>query len=217
MIRNNIVGKKFGNLTVVRMLTKNNHGEMEWLCKCDCGTDHVSTTNRLTSGKTTCCKECANRKISASNHKNGTEPIVLYRCYANMKTRCYNKNYFLYHRYGGRGISVCDEWRNDFATFRSWAFENGWNENLTLDRIDNDRDYSPTNCRWITLTEQANNRSTNRFLEYNGEKDTMANWARRLNIPYYIIQYNADIGKTLDYLVERIRNGDISRHKAEEK
>ncbi len=184
-----LTGVRFGSLTVKRKLKINSHREMEWLCLCDCGNEYVSTSNRLTSGKTTSCHSCAMKKISKSNKKHGCEPRQLYRAYVNMKTRCYNKNYFLYHRYGGRGITVCDEWKNSFESFREWALNNGWSKELTIDRIDNDGCYCPENCKWSSIQSQANNRSTNRYLEYNGEKDTVANWSRRLNVPYYVLQH----------------------------
>lgn len=183
-----LTGMRFGKLIVVKKLKINPHREMEWLCLCDCGNEYVSTSNRLTTGKTTCCHSCAMKKISDTNKKHGCEPRKLWNMFQNMKTRCYNKKYFLYHRYGGRGITVCDEWKNDFIAFRKWAFDTGWDESLTLDRIDNDKGYCPENCKWSSVREQANNRSTNVYLEHNGQKDTLANWSRRLNIPYHVLQ-----------------------------
>lgn len=199
-----LIGMRFGSLVVKSKLNINRHREMEWLCICDCGNSHKATSNRLTTGKTTCCHACAMKKISISNSKNGVEPKKLYNAFTNMKTRCYNKNYFLFHRYGGRGITVCDEWRNDFSAFRKWAFENGWDESLTLDRIDNDKGYSPQNCRWVNKTAQDNNRSTNRYLEHNGERDTLANWSRRLNIPYYVLQHRMEKGLPDDEILREV-------------
>ena len=124
--------------------------------------------------------------------RSGIEPKRLYRAYSNMKTRCYNPNYFLYHRYGERGIKVCEDWKQSFVKFRDWALNNGYADGLTLDRIDNDGDYCPENCRWTTITKQSNNRRTNRILTLNGEKDTMANWARKTGIPYWVIQERLD-------------------------
>lgn len=183
-----LINRRFGSLVVKERLKMNSHREMEWLCVCDCGKEHITTSNRLTHGQTTCCRECVKTKISVANTKHGTKPIELWHCYTNMKTRCYNEKYSLYHRYGGRGIKVCDEWLNSFEKFREWAFENGWSKDLTLDRIDNDGNYEPNNCKWSTIQEQSNNRHTNRILTLNGVSDTMANWSRKLNIPYHIIQ-----------------------------
>lgn len=205
-----LLNQKFGQLTVVQKLKMNNHREMEWLCVCDCGREHISTSNRLTRGQTTCCKECMKNKISISNTKHSCKPEALWCCYQNMKTRCYNKKYSLYHRYGGRGISVCEEWYNSFVSFRDWAFNSGWEEGLSLDRIDNNGNYCPENCKWSTVQEQSNNRHTNRILTANGVSDTMANWSRKLNIPYYVIQYRLEKGwddaKTLTTPYKRRKN-----------
>ena len=113
-----------------------------------------------------------------------------------MKTRCYNPKYSLYHRYGGRGITVCDEWKKSFVAFRKWALDNGWKENLSLDRINNDGNYEPGNCKWSTSVEQSNNRRTNRLLTFDGVTDSMANWSRALNIPYHVIRYRLEKGWT---------------------
>ncbi len=183
-----LIGFRSGKLTVIKKLKGNKHKEMEWLCLCDCGNEHISSSNRLTRHITTCCKSCAMEKISHSNRTHGCEPRRLYGIYTNMKTRCYNSNYVLFSRYGGRGISICDEWLKSYESFRDWAFNNGYSERLTIERVDNDGNYCPENCKWVDRTAQANNRHTNRILTLNGESDTMANWSRRLNIPYHIIQ-----------------------------
>lgn len=198
MICPDLIGQKFGSLTVVKKLQINNHKEMTWLCKCDCGNDYVARTNPLTHGKTTCCHACAMRKISISNTKHSREPKSLWYKYQNMKTRCHNPNYTLYHRYGGRGIKVCKEWDESFEAFRDWALANGYSDELTIDRIDNDGNYCPENCRWATVTEQANNRSTSRIIVVNGEKDTLANWARRTGTKYSKVQHWLDKGMSGD-------------------
>jgi hypothetical protein len=180
-----LVGMKFGKLTVFERLQSNNHGEMTWLCVCDCGNKKITTSNKLTHGLTVSCNECRYKIVASKNYKHGMEPINLWYRYTNMKDRCYNPNYELYHRYGGRGIKVCDEWLESFVPFKKWALENGYQEGLTLDRIDNDGNYCPENCRWATVREQANNRSTNRFVKVNNEVDTLANWVRRTGLPYW--------------------------------
>lgn len=187
-----LIGKRFGNLVVTRKLKVNSHRETEWLCICDCGNEYISTSNRLTTGKTTQCRECSFKQIAVSNTKHGCEPKRLWQTYQNMKTRCNNENYILYSRYGGRGIKVCDEWERSFSSFKEWAFKSGYSDELTLDRIDNDKGYSPENCKWSTVREQANNRHTNRILVLNGVSDTMANWSRKINIPYWVIQERLD-------------------------
>jgi hypothetical protein len=112
-----------------------------------------------------------------------------------------------YYRYGGRGIKICDEWKDNFLAFALWALENGYTKDLTIDRIDNDGDYEPSNCHFVTYTEQANNRITSTRLEYNGEVDTMANWSRRLGMPYYYIQYRIYKGRSMEDIVNEFNNG----------
>lgn len=170
----------------------NNHGEAMWKCICDCGKEHEATSYNLTRGRTTQCRSCMILQIAKSNTKHGCKPKRLHEIYANMKTRCHNPNYELWSRYGGRGIKVCEEWENSYKSFRDWAFSSGYSDNLTLDRIDNDGDYCPDNCKWSDRVEQANNRHTNRILTLNGEKDTMANWARKTGLPYWLIQRRLD-------------------------
>ena len=99
-----------------------------------------------------------------------------------MLSRCYYNKNAAFNRYGGRGIKVCDQWKNDFESFYNWAKANGYNESLTIDRIDNDGDYTPSNCRWVSVSEQANNRSTNRHLTINGERLTISQIARKYNL-----------------------------------
>ena len=108
----------------------------------------------------------------------GKQPARLYRIWSNMKNRCTNPNADNYSFYGGRGIKVCDEWRDDFVPFRAWAMANGYADNLTLDRIDNDGDYSPANCRWETHLRQCNNTRRNHLLTFQGETHTISEWAR---------------------------------------
>lgn len=123
----------------------------------------------------------------------------LYRIWKIMKTRCYNKNFHKYRRYGGRGITVCEEWKNSFIEFRKWALDNGYAEDLTIDRIDNNGNYEPSNCRWVSIKTQANNRSSCHYITYQGETHTIAEWANikglkfntlisRLNIYHWDIE-----------------------------
>lgn len=104
--------------------------------------------------------------------------------YKGMMSRCYNKNASNYKWYGGKGITVCDEWSNDFLNFRDWALENGYSKELTLDRIDGEKDYCPENCRWITWERQQNNKCNNHIVIINGEEYTMSDAARKLNMNY---------------------------------
>ena len=127
----------------------------------------------------------------------------LYRIWSNMKTRCENPNRKDYKRYGQRGVKVCEEW-SDFLTFYEWAINNGYKDGLTLDRIDANSNYEPSNCRWATAKEQGNNRTNNHLITYNGETKTIAQWAEERNINHdtlysRINRMNWDIGRALGY------------------
>ena len=113
-----------------------------------------------------------------SHYIDGRTGTRLYRIYNNMKTRCLNPNTRSWNRYGGRGIEICSEWIHSFVSFREWAFKNGYTDDLTLDRINNDGNYEPNNCRWITVKQQSLNRSSNHLIEINGMFKPLDEWSR---------------------------------------
>lgn len=106
----------------------------------------------------------------------------LYNIFQGMKKRCYNKHRKDFYEYGGRGITICKEWLDDFMTFYDWAINNGYDDTLTIDRVDNNKAYSPDNCRWVDIKTQSNNTRKNVYLTYDGETMTLAEWSRKLNI-----------------------------------
>lgn len=133
----------------------------------------------------------------SEHHKNwvhGKEPQRLYYAWSNMRKRCYQKQNAKYKSYGGRGVKVCSEWLHSFPAFRDWAIANGYKDNLTIDRIDTNGDYEPSNCRWVTQKIQQNNRRNNHPIEFNGETHTMAEWAEITGIPYHTIKYRVKRG-----------------------
>lgn len=119
------------------------------------------------------------RKYGTPNRK-----LRLYRIWTDMKRRCYDESHSEYKNYGGRGIEICQEWKNSFEAFRNWATENGYTDELTIDRIDVNGNYEPSNCRWATVKEQANNMRTNTKVTYKGETKTLAQWAESFGINY---------------------------------
>lgn len=186
--KEDLTGRRFGRRTVIRYA-----GNSSWLCRCSCGAESVVQTGRLNFGDSMSCGCLSADLTSERNRKYPPNTQKLKGVYYAMHDRCEKPNLKHYSRYGMRGIKVCDEWsgENGLANFIEWSLKNGYDPKAehgekTIDRIDNDGPYSPENCRWVTQTENSNNRSTSRFLEYNGERKTFADWARCFNVPYHI-------------------------------
>lgn len=174
-------GKKYGRLTAIRPNGKNKHGNVKWLCKCDCGNYTTVLGTKLRNGKTQSCG-CLLREYNEAHckkHPRRSDP--LYAVWRAMRERCDNPNDPAYKNYGGRGIALSDEW-HDFTAFRSWAMNNGYERGLTLDRINNDGDYSASNCRWVTRVVNNNNKRNNTTWEYNGRTQTISQWAKEIGI-----------------------------------
>lgn len=156
------IGKRFNRLTVLDLVGKDKYGRI-YRCKCDCGNIKDVKISLLNNGGTKSCgclqKEVTSKRLKESNMTHGYSKTRLYKILSNMKARCYNKNTSSYRDYGDKGIEVCDEWRNSFESFRDWAYENGYNDTLTIDRIDSNGNYEPNNCRWITKSENTKYRN----------------------------------------------------------
>lgn len=154
-----LVGRRFGRLVVVQLAERGRH--TKWLCQCDCGKLHTARTGNLNAGETTSCgcarQDAARRLGNGNNTRHGMAHHPLYQVYRDMLQRCYNPKNQRYARYGGRGITVCAEWRADCVEFFNWAMANGYQRGLSIDRIDNDQGYGPENCRWATAAEQQHN------------------------------------------------------------
>lgn len=174
-------GKRYGRLTVIKR-AENRGEKVAWVCKCDCGKDTIVTTDLLKSGRTKSCG-CYSREC-VSKRRNKGYGRRLINTYNHMKQRCYNENDAGYPNYGGRGISVCKEWRENPDSFYKWAIKNGYKDNLTIDRIDVNGNYEPNNCRWETIETQANNRRNNIIVEHNGEKKTLRQWSKYYDVDY---------------------------------
>lgn len=179
---NDLVGKTFGRLTVIKRIGTSKNRAIQWLCKCSCGNEHIVITNYLIHGIIKSCGCLQKEELSKRATKHHLRNSRLYGVWANIKQRCYNPKNSHYNVYGERGIEMCDEWKNDFFSFYKWALKNGYDENAkygkcTIDRIDNDGNYEPSNCRWISSKEQSLNTSRNHYLELNGEKHTAYEWS----------------------------------------
>lgn len=177
-----LTGQKFGRLTVLEFAyRKGKH--YYFLCKCDCGnTIVIRRDSLLKKNFTQSCGCIAIEKSKQRFKKHGLHGSRLYYIYHNLKHRCLNPQNEEYINYGARGISICDEWLKDFKNFSDWAIANGYNDTLTIDRIDNNGNYEPSNCRWITNKQQQRNKRTNRFIRYQGETYCVTDWALKLGL-----------------------------------
>lgn len=153
-----LTGQRFGRLTVIERVGTSKNGNALWDCKCDCGNTAVVRGASLKNGITRSCGCLIAESTKNRNTTHCLSKTRLYRIWANMKDRCLNSNTREYPYYGGRGITVCDEWKNDFQAFYNWAMANSYQDHLSIDRIDNDKGYTPDNCRWATHSEQMYNR-----------------------------------------------------------
>ena len=135
-------------------------------------------------------------------YKHGQSNTRLYHIWQNMKKRCYDSTNKDYARYGQRGIKICKRWLNDFSSFYEWSYKHGYNDTLTIDRVDINKSYTPNNCRWVTPQEQAYNRCTNRNIVYNNENKPIAYWAKQFNISEVVIAYRLGRGWSVEQTLE---------------
>lgn len=179
-----MIGKRFSRLIVERRVedytTPSGGKHRRYECLCDCGNSCMVLKEYLTSGRQKSCG-CLKKENGVRTH--GDIHSRLYTIWGNMCNRCSNKNNPAWDNYGGRGITVCDEWKN-YVAFRDWAIHNGYDDSLTIDREKNDKGYSPDNCRWVDRFVQANNKRTTHVVEFNGEEKSISDWAKQYSIPY---------------------------------
>lgn len=156
-----ISGQKFNRLTALKRAENCKHGSAQWLCMCDCGKEVIALGQKLRNGRTSSCGCFAAEQASKRFTKHGESNTRLFKIWGGMKSRCANPKTVGWNNYGGKGVRVCEIWASDFTAFKSWAIENGYKDNLTLDRKNNQGNYEPSNCRWATMKEQASNKTNN--------------------------------------------------------
>jgi len=176
-----IMGQKFGRLTVISRAENGKTGQPRWNCKCDCGGKTITLGGDLRSGGTKSCGCLQRELLVMKNTTHGMGKTPIYKNWKDMRKRCLNPSSREYKHYGGRGITVCDRWMK----FENFYGDMGEKPNGTsIDRIDNNKGYSPDNCRWATQKEQTRNQRTNRIIKYEGKEQCLAVWAEELGIKY---------------------------------
>ena len=186
----NILGNTYGRLTVIDFPISRK-GQREWLCECSCDkhTQLRVSYCGLRRGNSQSCGCIRGEKLANWNKENRPynpnrdSNSRLYNIWQGIKGRCSNPNLYAYKYYGGKGVKICDEWR-EWKNFKEWALNNGYQEDLTIDRIDVDGDYEPSNCRWATMQVQCNNRTHNHYITYDGRTQSLSDWCRELNLDY---------------------------------
>lgn len=209
-----LTGDVFGRLTVIGevepYISPKGNKSRRWLCKCECGNLTTVTMQHLKTGHTqSCgCYSQENRIRSGKLTKHGLtykggKVTRIYRIWSQIKTRCYNPHDEHYKDYGERGICVCDEWREDFESFHHWAVNNGYSNGLTIDRIDVNGNYEPSNCRWATSKEQSANKRNTVLVTYNGETKTLKEWSEITGINYQTLFWRYKNGRPLEEIFKK--------------
>lgn len=191
----------------------------QWLCECDCGNQIVVTTTHLKSGHTKSCG-CYAKEVSVRNglkKKHGMTKTRIHRIWSQIKTRCFNSKDEHFKDYGGRGITICDEWKNSFESFYEWSMANGYEDNLTIDRIDVNGNYCPENCRWATMKEQNDNKRNTVLLTFEGETRTLGEWSEITGIKYITLFWRYKAGKTPSEILskEKLKRGKANGTESE--
>lgn len=192
-----LTGQRFGRWIVIGK-AKNIGKRTAWLCKCECGETRPVKTDLLRRGESKSCGCIRKEKLIAYSTTHGGSKTHLYAIWNSMCGRCHVESSSAYPRYGGRGVSVCDEWRCNFQAFMEWAILHGYEDKLTLDRIDNAGGYSPDNCRWVDMRCQCNNKTNNARLTFHGETHTVTEWSRITGISRSTINDRRNLGWSVE-------------------
>ena len=180
-----LTGQRYGRLTVIARGQNTKSGKATWVCTCDCGKrkEKSVTAYDLVSGKVRSCGCLYKESRTGRKPTHGKTNTRLHNIWLSMRQRCFYTASAGYRNYGGKGVTICDEWLSDFQTFYEWAMSNGYQDDLTIDRIDSNGNYCPENCRWATMKEQQNNRSNNIRFSVGGVEKTLTEWSEASGIP----------------------------------
>ena len=203
-----IKGKRYGRLEVLEYAGNDRHQNAMWLCQCDCGNKKIIRGGTLRSGKIKSCG-CYNKELQANfkgRYKHGGKDTRLYTIWKVMRQRCFNPHTTNYKNYGGRGITICEEW-GDFSHFKEWALNNGYADNLSIDRIDVNGNYEPQNCRWSTDIEQARNRRDTIMISYRGKETPLRQVAEEIGVKYGTLRKRLISGWSVDRAINTPTGG----------
>lgn len=208
--RIDLTGQKFERLKVISYAGTDKRGKALWKCECKCGNTKIVIGTDLSNGHTKSCGCIQKENTSISNTKHGDTESRLWRIWSGIMYRTGNKNNKRQKDYIGRGIDVCDEWK-EYIVFRNWALQNGYSDKLTIDRKDNDKGYNPDNCRWVTTKENNRNKRNTVMIEYEGEKKPLIEWAEIMGINHKTVKTRIRRGwsteKALETPVQRKMQG----------
>lgn len=188
-----LTGMAFGRWEVLGRASQQSE-KARWICKCACGKEKIVLGESLRNGKSTSCGCYRKEKTKSTKQKHGYSSSRLYKIWSSMCYRCASAKSMNYKYYGGSGISVCEEWK-EFDNFRNWSYENGYNDTLSIDRIDSDKGYCPSNCRWVTTRDQMLNKKCVRKITYHGNVYTVRDIAEMKNISYSTLSKGICKGK----------------------
>ena len=206
-LRKDLTNRKFGRLTVLGLHHKQqkykpngkpNGHRIYYECLCDCGQTCIVLADHLVRHKIMSCGCLQKERAKLLNTKHGLRNTRLFRIWAGMVSRCTNPNHKKYGLWGGRGILLCKEWREDFVNFYNWSMNNGYKDNLSIDRIDVNGNYEPNNCRWATAKQQARNARTNVNLTYKEETHCVSEWSEITGIKSGTIFYRIRHGWSVE-------------------
>jgi len=213
--KEDFTGRRFERLKVIRYIPsqeREGYGAKKdsrvWLCQCDCGNYIKLRTTQLKEGKAKSCGCYVKELLFEQTKKNtthGKKNTRLYSIWHGIKGRCLNETDKDYRKYGGRGIKVCKEWIDDFMNFYNWSMANGYRDDLTIDRVDNDGNYEPDNCRWITNKEQSRNRRSNTIYTYKGEGKPLSELCEICGVDYQLIHHRLKRGWSIEKAIETPR------------
>ena len=196
MVFKDLRGQRFGMWTVLKLFEKKKEGTY-WTCQCDCGNVSNVHGGNLVAGRSKNCGCQKGKQVALRCAKHNGSRTRLYSIYNGIKARCFNKNNPAFYRYGGRGITMCEEWRNSFDSFKKWSYDNGYDEKLSIDRIDVDGNYEPNNCRWATPKEQGNNTRKNISFQIENQKVNLSQLCNEANMKYSTVYYRIKHGLSI--------------------